>query len=223
MAKNGENIITFINESLYVQYSKSTWWIDSGETIHVANSLQGFRSTRTIQRNERHIKFANGVQGDVEADGDLPLELANGFKLVLRDVLYVPYLQRNLISVSCLDNDCFDCHFGDGKCKIFHNKESVGLAFQKENLYLLSLRENVNSVSDMNENVSSSLNENIKRKRTHDASSKLWHCHLGHISRGRIERLVKNDILPPLEFSDLEQCRECIKGKYAKKNKKNAK
>jgi hypothetical protein len=178
---------------------------------------------RTIQRNERHIKFANGVQGDVEADGDLPLELANGFKLVLRDVLYVPYLQRNLISVSCLDNDGFDCHFGDGKCKIFHNKESVGLAFQKENLYLLSLRENVNSVSDMNENVSSSLNENIKRKRTHDASSKLWHCHLGHISRGRIERLVKNDILPPLEFSDLEQCRECIKGKYAKKNKKNAK
>jgi transposase InsO family protein len=41
--------------------------------------------------------------------------------------------------------------------------------------------------------------------------------------RGRIERLVKNDILPPLEFSDLEQCRECIKGKYAKKIKKNVK
>ena len=30
MAKKGENIITFINESLYVQYSKSTWWIDLG-------------------------------------------------------------------------------------------------------------------------------------------------------------------------------------------------
>ena len=78
----------------------------------------------------------------------------------------------------------------------------------------------MNSVSVMNENVSSSLNENRKRKRTHDESSKLWHCRLGHISRGRIERLVKNDILPPLEFSDLEQCRECIKGKYAKKIKK---
>jgi hypothetical protein len=42
MAKKYENIITFINESLYVQYSKSTWWIDSGTTVHVANSLQGF-------------------------------------------------------------------------------------------------------------------------------------------------------------------------------------
>jgi hypothetical protein len=39
MAKKGENIITFINESLYVRYSKSTWWIDSGVTVHVANYL----------------------------------------------------------------------------------------------------------------------------------------------------------------------------------------
>jgi hypothetical protein len=67
------------------------------------------------------------------------------------------------------------------------------------------------------------VNANRKRKRTQEASSKLWHCCLGHISRGRIERLVKNKILPPLEFSDLEQYRECIKGKYTKKIKKNAK
>ena len=40
---------------------------------------------------------------------------------------------------------------------------------------------------------------------------------------GGIEKLVKNEILPPLEFSDLEQCIECIKGKYVKKIKKDAK
>jgi hypothetical protein len=84
------------------------------------------------------------------------------------------------------------------------NNACIGLAFLQGELYLLSLHENVNSVCDVNENVSSSENVNRKRKRTHDASSKLWHCRLGHISRGRIERLVKNKILPPLEFSDLE-------------------
>jgi len=66
------------------------------------------------------------------------------------------------------------------------------------------LREKVNSVCDVNMNVSSSEKETKKRKRTHEISSKLWHCRLGHISRGRIERLVKNEILPQLEFSDLE-------------------
>ena len=60
-------------------------------------------------------------------------------------------------------------------------------------------------------------------KRAHDASSKLWHCRSGHISRERIERLVKNGILPPLELSDLEHCRDCIKRKYVKKIKKDAK
>jgi hypothetical protein len=41
--------------------------------------------------------------------------------------------------------------------------------------------------------------------------------------RGGIERLVKESILPPLEFSDFEQCIDCIKDKYVKRIKKNAK
>ena len=44
-----------------------------------------------------------------------------------------------------------------------------------------------------------------------------------HISRGKIERLIKKSILPPLDFLDLEHCIDCIKGKYIKKIKKNAK
>ena len=40
---------------------------------------------------------------------------------------------------------------------------------------------------------------------------------------GRIERLIKISILPPLEFLDLEQCIDCIKEKYVKKIKKDVK
>jgi hypothetical protein len=72
-------------------------------------------------------------------------------------------------------------------------------------------------MSNVNKNASSSINVSKKRKRVHDISSKLWHCHLGHISRERIERLIKESILLPLEFLDLEQCIDCIKGKYVKK------
>nr|BBF90152.1 polyprotein -like [Oryza rufipogon]BBF90155.1 polyprotein -like [Oryza rufipogon] len=216
MAKKGENIITFVNESHYVGYSRSTWWIDSGATIHACNCLKAFRSTRTTQRRESTIRVANGVEEKVEAVGDLPLELANGFILLLRDVFYVPSLQRNLISVSKLDFDGYDCRFGSGKCELWHNNACIGLAVLRDELYLLSLSENVNVVSSLTK-------ENKKRKRTPDVSSKLWHCRLGHISRGRIERLVKNEILPPLEFSDLEQCIECIKGKFVKSIKKGAK
>jgi hypothetical protein len=37
--KQGGDHVTFVDESLFLSYSKSTWWIDSGATIHVANSL----------------------------------------------------------------------------------------------------------------------------------------------------------------------------------------
>jgi hypothetical protein len=36
---------------------------------------------RTTQRSERHVKITNGVQADVEAVGDVSLELADGFIL----------------------------------------------------------------------------------------------------------------------------------------------
>ena len=91
------------------------------------------------------------------------------------------------------------------------------LPSDKISFYLLLLCENVNVVSTNNENFFSSMNATNKQKRVHDVSLKLWHYRLGHISRGRIDGLVKNNILPPLELS------ECIKEKYVKKIKKDAK
>jgi hypothetical protein len=37
--KQGDDHVTFVDESLFLNYAKSTWLIDSGATIHVANSL----------------------------------------------------------------------------------------------------------------------------------------------------------------------------------------
>ena len=91
-----------------LSYSKSTWWIDLGTTIHVANSLQGFHTRMALQRGERRIKVANRVEAEVEAIEDLSLELDDGSVLQLSDVLYVPSLRRNLISVSRLDDDGYD-------------------------------------------------------------------------------------------------------------------
>ena len=75
---------------------------------------------------------------------------------------------------------------------------------------MLSLNDSVMNVDD----------RSLKRKRVNETSSQLWHCRLGHISRGRMERLIKDEILDQLDFSDSEQCIDCIKEKYAKTIKK---
>jgi hypothetical protein len=98
---------------------------------------------------------------------------------------------------------------------------------------MLSMHENVNVVCSnenivcddedvvCNEKASSSMKVSSKCKICDGtASAKLWHYHLGHISRGRVERLIKDDILHLLYFSNSDYCIDCIKGKYAKQVKK---
>jgi hypothetical protein len=101
---------------------------------------------RTLQKGEIRLRVANGVETEVEAIGELPLELNNSFILYFHNVLYVPSLSRNLISVSCLADDGFDCHFGKEQCLIKVNDRCVGLAFRQDKLYMLSMHENVNVV-----------------------------------------------------------------------------
>ena len=56
-----------------------------------------------------------------------------------------------------------------------------------------------------------------KRLRLNEKSSTLWHKSLGHIYRQRMERLIKDEILPNLDFSDFDICVDCIKGKLTAK------
>jgi hypothetical protein len=78
-----------------------------------------------MQRSERRIEVANGVQTDVEAVGDISLELADGFTILLRDVLFVPSLHINLISVSRLDKESYEYYFEHVKCAIWFKDACV--------------------------------------------------------------------------------------------------
>ena len=120
-------------------------------------------------------------------------------------------MKRNLVYVSCLDDDGFGCNFGNKKCIIMYNENNVGLAIRQDKLYLISTNDAINNIVSTPDN---------KRKRNdNETSSKLWHYRLCHISRGRIERLIKENILHSLVFDD-EKCIDCIKRKYHKKIKK---
>jgi hypothetical protein len=177
-----------------------------------------------LQRGDRWLKVANGVRADVEAICELTLELENGFSLQLHNVLYILSLSRNLISVSCLADDGYDCHFGKEQCEIIFNSQCVGLAIRQDKLYMLAMHETANSVSNTTSIERTTNDASNKRKRCdNENSAKLWHYRLGHISRGRIEILIQENILHPLDFSDEEHCIDCVKGKYVKKIKKGAK
>jgi hypothetical protein len=63
-----------------------------------------------------------------------------------------------------LDKDSYECYFGYGNCAIWFKDACVGIALLHDEIYLLSLREKVHSVCNMNEKISLSNKKENKRK-----------------------------------------------------------
>ena len=145
----------------------------------------------------------------------MKLRLATESFLLLYDVVYIPSLKRNLIFVSVLDRHGYSFHFGDGKVDIFSNSVLICNGVLFGNLYSLNLHHgpfcdsfSVNSIIG------------CKRARMNLSSSMLWHKRLGHISKQRLEKFVRDGVLSNLDFSDFETCVVCLKGKMAAKTRK---
>ncbi|KAL4591583.1 hypothetical protein LXL04_004552 [Taraxacum kok-saghyz] len=218
LAKKGNNNAFMIYESLNINVPFNSWWIDSGSMVHVSNSLQGFHTIQKLERSQRTIKVGNGQDLNVEAVGSLPLLLESGFSLSLNNTLYVPGITRNLISVSKLAKEGFTLTFRYDDVVISSGSQIIGHGCLDGNLYRLRLDNKF-----MESFISFNVDENLsKRKREGETSSKLWHQRLGHISRERMLRLVKDEVLPNLNFSDFEKCVKCMKGKMTKENKKGS-
>lgn len=148
--------------------------------------------------------------------GTYRLILDTGHYLDLFETLYVPSFSRNLISLSKLDNYGFGVRFEQGSFSLLKNNVPYGFGILSDGLYKLKL-DNVFA-----ESLFTSHHIENKRGRLNEKSDFLWHKRLGHISKERLERLVKEEILSSLDFSDLGICVECIKGKQTKHTKKGA-
>ncbi|KAI3816586.1 hypothetical protein L1987_16288 [Smallanthus sonchifolius] len=217
LVKKGNDLL-MIYESFNIDVPINTWWVDSGSMVHITNSLQGFHMTQRLGRNQRTIKVGDGGEQSVEAVGTMKLIMNNGLCINLYDTLYVPRITRNLVSVQKLDLDGYEVHHGHEKVTITLNSQVIGSGHLDGNLYKLELDDQFSESL-----LSYNINDNIrKRKRDLDTSSMLWHQRLGHISRDRMLRLVKDEVLPNLDFNDFEKCFECLKGKMVKGNKKGA-
>ena len=132
--------------------------------------------------------------------------------LILEDCLYVPNVCKNLISTTYLGKH--------GYCVIL--KENVVIKKDKvficsgnivDGLYILTpdKHELYNSELDNNSHVKS-----LKRKFPSTTDAYLWHLRLGHINSNKIQRLIKDGLLKPLDFDEFSVCESCLEGKMTK-------
>ena len=217
LEKKGNQLSLVCYESNMTEIIHNTWWIDSGSSIHVSNSLQGLRNLRKPTISEQNIYSGNKMSSHVEAVGTCILILSTGFSLSLERTFYVPGFSRNLISVSRLVSIGFSFNFSNSGLSLSNKSGVIGYGTMSDNLFRLDLQNNDNHTTmHVYENVG------IKRCIVNEESSMLWHRRLGHISIQRIKRLVNEGVLSTLDFTDFETCVNCIKGKQTNTHKKGA-
>ncbi|CAL9011160.1 unnamed protein product [Prunus brigantina] len=217
-AKGKSDQVNVCFESNAIEISSDSWWLDSGATVHVANCLQGFKTKRLPSKAEMKVFVGNGERVKVEYIGLARIELESGFVLELVDVVYIPSMKRNLISVSKLVKSNLQFEFDKSGFSIFRNKVMIGNGFLDDGMFRLNCKKPKPSISNLNINLIST-----KRKADKEESYKLWHKRLGHVSAERMNLLNKENLLPPLNHHDKDNvCIECVKGKLTNLRKKCA-
>ena len=91
--------------------------------------------------------MGDGARALFEDIGVVSLNLPSIHVLLLKDVVYVPSMRRNLILVSILDKCGYTFEFDNGKLVVYFNSIIVGSGILYDGLYMLNLNDvSVNSV-----------------------------------------------------------------------------
>ena len=158
------------------------------------------------------LTLANESKIPIVAFGVFNLCFGSKF-LILEDCLYVPNVRRNLIFATYLGRHGYYVILKDSvvikKDKVFIWPGNI-----VDGLYILApdKHELYNSELDNNSHIKS-----LKRKFPSTSNAYLWHLCLGHINSNRIQRLVKDVFLEPLDFNEFPIYESCLEGKMTKR------
>eukprot|EP00253_Pinus_taeda_P024331 PITA_24331 len=119
--------------------SMGIWLIDSGASRHFTGYKEVLHNLVEKETN-LEIVLGDDMKYPVKGVGNVSLELNQGNTIHLQDVLYVPDLKKNLVSISAMEDKGYKVTFGDGKVRIWKNnvKYSFSLGFRVDSLYQVS-------------------------------------------------------------------------------------
>jgi len=135
----------------------------------------------------------------------------------LFETFYVPSISRNLVSLSKLNVVGYSFLLENGFFSLYKHTCMIECSTLYDGLYKLNIDNlYVETLMTLHHNVS------FKHSLVNDCFVYLWHKCLGHISKERMQRLVKNEILQNLDFINMNVCMDCTKDKQAKHTKNEA-
>jgi hypothetical protein len=181
----------------------SVWYIDSGASRH----MTGVHELLTDLTQIGDLEVVLGDDRVVKAvgSGTISFQRESQPPMLLRDVLYVPSLKKNLISVSTIEERGYEVLFRDRQVLLFPKGSSITSAkvigTRHEKLYKLMFKPTSALYHTTNNN----------------DLCELWHRRMADLHHGAL-RIPREIVIGVLEFSTEHQelCKGCALGEYTK-------
>lgn len=176
------------------------WLVDSGASMHMTGRRDWMYNVTKPPVNA--ITVANKEPLSVDSIGCVNLKLARG-NIQVKDVLYVPGLAANLLSVSSIVKSGYTITFNNKSCYVYDkNRKLICSAALSNKLYVL------NTVSDTE---AANLSTSVDNKY-------LWHLRMAHLNISDLNKLsscAEGVTLTGGEENDIT-CIQCSEGKQSR-------
>ena len=195
---------------LGVREPAQNWIVDSGATCHICNAKELFEDLQPLSKPQR-ITLGDDHTLEAISTGavEVKLKLPGGKSKVgrLSDVLYVPTLAYNLLSVTKATEAGKKVTFGDTRAEIVDDQgQVVAVASKVGSLYYLDCEplhnQQVNSAS-------------------HQPKEKLWHRRFGHLGKRSLCMLKKDGLVSGFDYDiskEIDVCEPCVSRKIHRRS-----
>ena len=182
------------------------WILDSGATCHMCNSESVFSSLHAIP-SPVNVTLGDGRNLQAEGRGDvvLKMKLPQGKteSCTLHDVLLVPDLAYNLLSVTSASKKGKVTTFSEMRCEIRDsNSKLIATGHREGSLYY------IDHVGPIHQAYSSCDDNSLKEN--------MWHRRLGHLGVQGMQTLVNKKMVSGMNIDWKQEsrfCESCVEGK----------
>ncbi|CAN6541819.1 unnamed protein product [Malus baccata var. baccata] len=189
-----------VKQSTEVKTVSDAWYINSACSNHMTSREELLvEIDRSIKAK---VQVGTGVLVDVKGKGTLVIDTDKG-KRYIREVMLVPLIAENLLSVGQMTEHGYFLVFGDYKVDIFYDRTLTNL--------VVSVKQKGNRCFPL---VFKS-NDHLVLKTNVHQSSTMWHKRFGHLNYRSLQQLQEHDMVLGLpEMHDSEGvCQGCAFGK----------
>ena len=215
--------------SMRAEDVRKDWVIDSDATKHMTSNKHLF--TR-LDKQETTVTVANGVKLRSPGRGDIVIKLDNRL-VTMTNVLYVPELSCNLLSISALREKDIEVHFGLNNITLIRNGTPVATGTLRGRMYYLESASGQQALASQDgltsptapavaapavaapNSARQSENSDIRPKEVNEYLK--WHARMGHAGPDRLLEAIQavDGISKDIEV-DKDKCVTCTLSKMTR-------